>query len=496
MIRSFLSSLFQYLYKLLFSSKYENFLKSLENPKETQLNTLEDILEIYNHSPISKDSKVKTLEDFKALPIRDYNEMESEIKNNLLYPRPFTKFEKTSGSSGKNKMIPYPESLLRSFRNLFIIWSIDILKNIKFKTLVFYFSISPQFKEGPDDGAMSTDREYLGAFLSTIGHSFFVEISNLERVKDSLEFKMLLSLHLISNRKLEIISIWSPSFMTELWSFILENQDEISHALSKGEYESWSFTPIQLKEFSPKSCFPSLKFISTWGSQNAIYHYDKLKTIFKDITIQKKGLLATEAPITIPIFEAKGFTPLLNEVFMEFRTKEGHVFNLWEIEEGEVYEIIISQKGGLYRYCLKDLVIVTHFYKKTPCIDFYGRRDALSDLVGEKLHELDIRDAFKGTSAQFAIPDQRDSRYIIISEEILTQAELQRIEKRLRENYHYNNARELDQLKPLKSISIQNGEKKLSEYMENIRGIKKGDQKLGQLLYRESDGKLLAALSL
>lgn len=63
--------------------------------------------------------------------------------------------------------------------------------------------------------------------------------------------------------------------------------------------------------------------------------------------MQGKGLLATEAPMTIPLIPVKGFVPLLNQVVFEFLTSEGEICNLRELEVGKTYELVISQLGGL-----------------------------------------------------------------------------------------------------------------------------------------------------
>lgn len=40
---------------------------------------------------------------------------------------------------------------------------------------------------------------------------------------------------------------------------------------------------------------------------------------FPNVFVQGKGLLATEAPMTIPLIEANGYVPVLDEVFLNLK---------------------------------------------------------------------------------------------------------------------------------------------------------------------------------
>lgn len=478
-------------------------MEEINNPKQAQDRLLLEILKLYNSSQASAHKKINSYKEFLELPIKEYADIEEDLLAGRLFPKKVRKFEKTSGSSGKNKYIPYSKELLKSFQKLFFIWAIDILKNIEFKKLTFYFSISPQFKSIDKNSekyeTFESDKDYLGTTLSLLGAPFFVEIPRIKNITDPNDFKMILSLYLISRRDLEIISIWSPSFLLELRNFINNNESKILKLLERGSFTNsegkvWRFKKVLLEDLSINSCFPSLRYISSWGSVNAKKQFHEIEAIFPKATIQKKGLLATEAPMTLPIFEANGFVPLLTEVFFEFISSDNQTLRLHELEVDEIYEVIITQKSGLYRYRMKDQIIVTHIYKNTPCFDFYGRRDALSDLVGEKLHERDVQEAFEETNALTAIPSEKQKKYLIFSELELSLNEKEKISTRLSKNYHYNNSLKLGQLKELDFIVISDCEAKISSFFETVRMIKKGDQKLSQLLYREVNEELVKYL--
>jgi hypothetical protein len=65
-----------------------------------------------------------------------------------------------------------------------------------------------------------------------------------------------------------------------------------------------------------------------------------------------------------------------------------------ELEEGQRYEIVITNHAGLYRYRLGDVVRIAGFEGRTPVFEFDHRRGNVVDLVGEKTTEQHFRSAF------------------------------------------------------------------------------------------------------
>ncbi|XP_071820153.1 uncharacterized protein [Apostichopus japonicus] len=64
-----------------------------------------------------------------------------------------------------------------------------------------------------------------------------------------------------------------------------------------------------------------------------------------------------------------------------------------EVEVGQKYELVLSQKYGFYRYRFGDLVKVTGFYQNSPKISFLYRKASILNLVGEKVDQHVIHDS-------------------------------------------------------------------------------------------------------
>jgi hypothetical protein len=126
--------------------------------------------------------------------------------------------------------------------------------------------------------------------------------------------------------------------------------------------------------------------------------------------------------------------------------------------------VILSNGGGLYRYRLGDLVEVVGHINECPLIRFVGRHRYVSDWFGEKLSEahvaLVLRDALEsiGVSASFAMLacDPRLARpaYVLYIDTSQSDESLEclgrAVEAALRRNFHYDYARLVGQLAPIR----------------------------------------------
>ncbi len=456
--------------KILSFKSFSKFEKTLECPKETQEIVLQQILKN------SKNSHIKTYEEFKeTVPICRFENAEIYIDEKSI-----SFHEETSGSSGRKKKIPYTKDLIKSFTQYFLIWMFQTLKTIKFKTGKLYFSISPQF--GNKIGAIQDDSDYLSGFTGIIFNLFSIVPRDIKRIKDPEKFFYETIKCLLKNSKLEIISIWSPSFLLRLLDIIKSDAERLSRDLN--------LSKADLEELKVDKLFPGLKLISCWGSSLSINDFNQIKKIFDNhCEIQEKGLMATEAPITLP-WSSHIFLPLQTEVFFEFISlKDEGVYRLHELKLHEEYFLILTQKSGLFRYAIGDKIMVNAFVKCTPSLIFLGRESSVSDLVGEKLSEEFLKKELLGFEGQVKIiPSLAKKKYFILleAESCINFKEI------LESNYHYQNAISLGQLNPHEIIFHSNIPKTINEYMVNEKGMNIGDIKDQILLAQEYDDKLLS----
>lgn len=462
------------------------FSQCLKHPRRSQRSVQQEIYRNLLSSDYGKSLDLNTAphaslnEQWNQIPVVNYEDIQDwiepadspgpqELKNaspntplpgKSLTPEAILFYEKTSGSRGPAKWIPYTQSLRSSFNSMFCVWVNDLIQHgPKFETGKFYFCISPQLKDPQvvteSAGGLADDSEYLDGWLRALLSLFLVAPPRLKHLQDPDEFKEQLSLELLCEDRLEAMSIWSPSFLKVLLDYMETHRESLIEKLG----DKISHHRAQLLRYSRipwTEIWPKLKLISCWDSSHSREQAEFLRKRFPGVMVQGKGLLATEAPMTIPLIAAKGFVPLLNEVFFEFEDERGKIYKLHEIKQGEDYILIISQKGGLYRYRIGDRIRVSHFYHKTPCLEFLGRDRSISDLVGEKLSEPFVQTVLEDLCLETPffktlVPvSEPVAHYLLLLDEAQEPPEAiaQQLDRALMRSPHYRHARLLGQLAP------------------------------------------------
>jgi hypothetical protein len=414
-------------------SKLRKFKKSLLNPELAQENVLKEILRL-----AGKD----------GLP----EQVNQNLNNSdgYMFSEPALFYQTTSGSSGIKKQVPYNASLLKSFENMFVIWIADVLKNVNFKKAKLFLSISPTIqKEG-----LSSDAEYLNPVLKWFLNPFLAVPFEQFSATSGEQFLAKVAQALKSTHELEAISIWSPTYFLSL----LDKMNIHDSAQAK-------------------NAWPNLKFISCWGDGSSIASFEILKSYFPDAIFQPKGLLCTEAPVTVPIVGIDGGVPLWTEVYFEYLNNENKLKPLSKIKMGEEGEIVLSTKGGLLRYGLGDIVRCNGFVNKSPTLKFLRRSGETSDLVGEKLDAAIVQSVLsKMVAGLWTLVPNKDHYVLICSNEI----SLEDLDQSLRKIFHYNLARELNQLKAPVVCHQKDFLITYNNYFQS-RGLKAGDIKFKHL---------------
>lgn len=494
--------------------KRRQFERELSHPEIYQTRLLKKLLKKSASSSYGKLKKINQNWNFREfsseLPVIQYEDIEPYLDQ--LSPDPILFYEKTSGSSGRTKKIPYPKTLQESFHTMFLLWLHDLicLPSLQLRTLKIFMSVSPpplsqnpetfhNVKIGSED-----DTNYLNPIWAKLISRFLIIPPDIKRLKIGENFIFALSVILASEAELEVISIWNPSLFFLVLETLTKHSAEIITVMKQREVirERIRFSLIPLSESRVralmsqdwKAFWPELKLISCWGEAHARAGCVRLQTEFPHAFVQAKGLLATEAPLTLPWKKANGFIPLPSEVFYEFIPIERdtqappEICRLHELKLHEEYDLVISQKGGLLRYAMGDRIRVNGFYLGTPILSFIGRSDAVVDLVGEKLNEnfvSECLDQILGTHGFRAVlPMLKDfdgkSRYYLVMDQGSVQV-AESIDHLFCEAYHYGIARKLGQLGELKGLVVPHAEKKILAYWQS-EGMKMGNIKPSTLV--------------
>ena len=152
-------------------------------------------------------------------------------------------------------------------------------------------------------------------------------------------------------------------------------------------------------------------------------------------------------------------------------------YNSSEIEINKKYELIITTSGGLYRYCIGDVIEVISIKNKIPYIKFVGRKGAVSDLFGEKLEESflkNIMETYKQKIDFYMFAPSKNNYVLFIKTD--KKINIEDIESKLRKNFHYDYCRKLGQLKKIKLFILTGNPER-----EYIEACQNKNQKLGNI---------------
>jgi hypothetical protein len=485
------------------------FQRSLRDPEKAQRRLLAKISKKLAKTEYGKHWNIETIEDFFKLPIVDYDDLKPWIdkqkskEGRALVSDRVLFYEKSSGSSGPAKYIPYTAALRGSFSKMFALWAHDLLSHgPRFCGGKLYFSVSPCFDppETTETGVtvgVEDDTDYLDGWLKGLFNRYFLSSAELSKITDPEEFKLKLCAKLISEPGLEVISVWNPSFLTIILESAEHSKDALIPLISPDRRELVRQSPIPWKQI-----WPQLKLISCWDSAHALEAANKLKGQFPNVFIQGKGLLATEAPITIPLLAAglASYVPMIDEVFFEFEDEDGQITGIAGVKEGQNYSLIISQKAGFNRYRLGDKIKIRGRHHGCPCFQFLGRGSSVVDLVGEKLNEQFVADRLtrpllEESSFKTLIPEPKSRNYCLMIDVHCRDEDsiAKEFEELLMESFHYRHARKLGQLGPCRVVKRpQAAEEVAKAWMDS--GRKWGDLKNRAL--QTVDFALLFALPL
>ncbi len=408
----------------------ERFEACLKAPVATQKKLFEKLITDNADTTFSQElgfDKILGYED-----IEPYIKRIAEGEQNVLTGEPVKVFEKTGGSTGGPKLIPYTASAIKRFQKGVFPWLYDLLQQRPgIKQGRIYFAISPAVRhETRTSGGVSigagNDMLYLG---SEIG-SLFQQLLVVPEIADDFEeWKDLTASALLEARDLSFISVWSPTFLLTILEHIKTRYGNID----------------------TQKVWPQLDTISCWTSAGSKHFAERLQAAFPHVHIQGKGLLLTEGCITIPYKDFEHPILSLESNYYEFLDNNGQVHTIEGLEDGRDYQVIISNDSGLYHYNTEDVVRV-HMADNTPQLEFLGRAGIVSDLCGEKLTEAFVTNAlscFLSQYGHFTLTPNTSPfpHYVAVIEQIDIPANLpDQIDQALRHNPQYDYARNLGQL--------------------------------------------------
>jgi hypothetical protein len=383
-------------------------------------------------------------------------------------------------------LIPFTSDLQRGFSAAVGAWMTDLVRlEPSLLTGSAYWSISPvSLAEEPEPSAVpigfADDADYLGGARAWLVRQAMAAPSELRHETDMERFWIKTLVAILGRRDLRLISVWHPSFLNLLLEAAARHWSEVcAQVAEKNRGRARELAALGAAAWT--RWWPGLRVISCWGEQAAAAGMADVQRKFPGVRVQAKGLLATEAAVTLPW---RGRLPLaITSHFFEFIAETGDVRRAHELEFGRTYEVVVTNGGGLWRYRLGDVVECTGHIAKTPTLRFLGRAGNVSDLRGEKLSETFVGEVLRGLwphgpTRTAWLEARADEPGYTLYVGGTPEADLgTRLEQALSANPHYALARKLGQLQAVRVEACAPGNHAMLAGAARARAGRLGDVK-------------------
>ena len=421
----------------------KRFIRQTQNCRSVNEKVLFKILRENANSEIGiklnfKD--INSVENYKrSVPLTDYGYYENYIsrmaegEKNILTSENVEYFGHTSGTTGKQKLIPSTK-ISRKIASKYMALLTNKFSYDNFKEnwnygrglLIADIVVTTYTKGGvpicsATSGGMKGIR-YVLPYLYTSP----VEVMEIRDKEASLYLHLLFALTEI--RLLYISAVFISNVLDLFRVLEIKHQDlvrdiragRISNNLNIDESTRKSLNKLLSpnagradrleNEFSKgfkgigKRIWPNLSYIATVTGANFSIYDDKVNYYTDSLPIYSPAYAATEAMIGInPYADKIRYVITPDTAFYEFIPIEGgneetiQTLGLDELKTGEKYEIVITNYAGLYRYRIGDVIKVVDFYNNCPEVEFLYRKNQVLNMVSEKTNEEHLANSIRST---------------------------------------------------------------------------------------------------
>lgn len=424
----------------------KNFNKQTKIFKKVNNDLLFDILKKNASSEIGEKFKfnnILSIEDFKLIvPLTEYSfydnyiERMSKGEKNILIRENVEYFSHTSGTTGKQKLIPATkESRLKASKYMALLMNKFSYNNFKEnwnygRGLLIADTVTSTYTKGEIPICSATSGginsiKYILPYLYTSPY----EVMGIKDKEISLYLHVLFGLR---EKNLLYISGVFISNVLDLLRIMEKNSDKLVKDIREGRLSSTlkidEKTRKALNKYlSPnaaraeelerefkkgfngicKRIWPKLQYIASVTGANFSIYNDMVNYYSGNTPIYSPCYAASEGTMGINPYVIKTrYVIIPDTVFYEFipigefDKKKPRTLSPDELEIGQSYEIVITTYAGLYRYRLGDVVKVVGFYNNSPEVEFLYRRNQVLNMVSEKTTEDHLTNAIKNTKSK------------------------------------------------------------------------------------------------
>ncbi|NES81625.1 MAG: GH3 auxin-responsive promoter family protein [Moorea sp. SIO2B7] len=433
----------------------ENFVRKTRKIDAVQEQLLFKLLRTHQDTELGHKfglAQIKTIEQFRSqVPILPYSSYEpyteriSKGEKNVLNRDPVVYISLTSGSTGKQKMVPVTRRFQNSLGmpNLasigFALEAMEAYSNKVNSSRKLQFGKFLVTNSARLQGVTSGDIDYGPVTVGSIRRGKFLYSQLLANpyetlmIGDSLSRHYVCLLFALRNPLMRGMITNFPMLVLRTCGYLEKYAQELIEDLRSGTIASWLKIDPEIRSklekkwsadpkraaqlqsilnsegrLTPKLAWQDLSFIVTALGGTSNFYLERFSDYFGDTPVfggvygtaegtfgvcydlnNEGGILSIES----------GFYEFIPEDQWEVETPKTVLPT--EVKVGSRYRILVTSYSGFYRYDIGDVVEVLGFYEQTPIIVFRHRRGGLLSSTTEKTTEFHVTQVMQALSQEF-----------------------------------------------------------------------------------------------
>lgn len=434
-----------------------NFVRETRQPMQSQERFLQRFLQVQQGTELGQKfglGEIRTIDQFRervpVLPYASYEPYTERIAQgepNVLNPDPVLYLNLTSGTTGKQKMVPVTKrskAMLGKTSVTALGFLLEALENrsrqsptgqkFEFGKIVSVNSVRLQGRTsgGVEYGPVTAGNFRMDRFLCENG---FAQPFEAMEVADSASRHYVCLLFALMNPGVRNFMANFPMLALRTCQYLEKYAEELIHDIEAGTLANWlSLEPAQrarlerkhsanprraaelrqvLKtqgRLTPKAAWVNLATIGTALGGTSDFYLERFPEYFGDIPVFG-GVYGTAETNFGAYYELnhEGCVLAIQSGFYEFvpadqaEVDQPKTLLPCEVKPGELYRVLLTSYSGFYRYDIGDVVEVLGFYENTPIIVFRHRRGGLLSSTTEKTTEYHMTQAFQALQQEFGI---------------------------------------------------------------------------------------------
>lgn len=442
-------------------------LAETKDPGAAQVRVLRDLLARNRNTRFGERyafRSIHSVRDFQTrVPWHNYEALRPYIEEQertgapVLLAEPPVMYARTSGTTGKHKLVPITGSGIAQYRR-----QQRLLTALQYRIAPHAFKgkalaiVSPAvegyLESGRPYGSMSG---YVYRTMPGLVRSSAVVPPSVLEIEDyDLRYAVILRLAL-AERNITYLGTANPSTFLRLAGALEKNCTALIESVRTGKLSDLngipetaraairsrlSADPLRARELHELAdsgeltyahIWPRIALVTTWTAANCQLPLGELRAqLPPEARVLELGYVASEFRGTMTVDpETGGGLPLLTDHFFEFvectdweQGKENFL-TLDELEHGKDYYIFVTT-GALYRYAMDDIMRVVGFENRTPLLRFQQKGKGCTSITGEKLYEAQVLEALEGIARKtgfrcpfiMLIADAAASAYELVAE--------------------------------------------------------------------------------